>query len=219
MVKQIGFILTLFLVMTISMATQCRKDHATSPRQYFTEDIILSPAKKVYQIKDTIWLNYETSDKTFYDEKSGKRLPSNGLRFGFGATLLPKYDTPENPSDGFCDFILPNNTKAEYYTNQSGTSTFFNIDCDSAPAYHIKLGIVLKYQGIYVLDLPSAIVLQACVGETNPYPSAGLQFFYGLDDCNKDIYLSIPPASRQEYPPGFTEAQIGDRVAYAVKVE
>ena len=143
----------------------------------------------------------------------------NTIKFGFGSVLLPKYGTPTNPSDGYCSFILPTNVTPNYYTSQSGTSVFFEVSCDNSLLYNIRIGVVLKYKGLYVLNLPDGITLEPCANETNPYPRSGLQFFYNLADCNSDVYLSIPLASRKEFPVGFTEGQILYKVAFALQVQ
>lgn len=219
MLKQTNSILLLSFLMTISMGLQCEKEYIAPSKQNFLERVSLTPAQKVYNVNDTIWLRYITSNKTFLDTISGQRLPSNTIKFGFGAVLLPKYGTPLNPTDGFCSFILPNNVTAQYVTSQSGTSTYFGINCDNATAYNIQLGVVLKYPGLYVLNLPDGITLEPCANQTNPYTSARVQFIYNLPDCNKEIYLSIPESARQEFPIGFTEGQIDLKVAFALKVQ
>jgi hypothetical protein len=212
-------ILALSVTLTLLMGFQCGKDSVSLPKQHFLEKVHLEPAQKKYNVGDTIWLKYETSDKTFLDTVSGQRLQTHTLKFWFGASLLPKYQAPLNPPDGFCDFILPTNVTARYITNQSGTSTFFEVECDSNPVYNIEIGIVLKYTGIYVLNLPDAINTEACINQINPYPSSFLRFIYSLTDCNKDVYLSIPAFARNENPGGFTEAQITSKVAYAINVQ
>ena len=219
MTRQTSSILLLIILMTILMGVQCREDYIEPPKQRFLETVDLTPAQKVYSVNDTIWLKYFTSSKTFLDTISGQRLPTNTIKFGFGASLSPKYNTPINPPGGFCNFILPNNTTSQYVTSQSGTSTYFSVDCDNASAYNIQLGVVLKYKGIYVLNLPGGISLEPCTSQTNPYPSARVQFTYNLSDCNKDIYLSIPDSARKEFPVGITATQIDYKVAYAFKVQ
>ena len=201
------------------MATQCSKEDIPAARQQFSDKVNLIPYKKLYNINDTVWLNYITTNKTFLDDISNQRLPTNTIKFRFGAVLLPKYGTATNPSDGFCSFILPTNITPNYYTSQSGTSAFFEISCDNSIQYNIKIGVILKYQGTYVLNLPDGITLEPCVNETNPYPRARVQFFYNLADCNSDVYLSIPSTSRQEFPVGFTEGQIRNKVAFALQVQ
>ena len=220
MLKKANTLLILFLLVTITMGFQCDKEHIEPDYQLFYENVNLTPARKVYHVNDTIWLRYTSSDKTFYDSISRQRLPTQLVKFGFGATLLPKHDTPLNPTDGFCIFILPNNATPKYSTSdQYGTSTYFTVDCDNASAYNIQLGVVLKQPGVYVLNLPDGVAVQACVNQKNPYPSAYLQFLYDLSDCNKDVYLSIPEKARQESPERFTERLIDLKVAYALKVQ
>ena len=162
------------------MGFQCGKDTVEPPKHRFVEKVGLTPAKKSYNVNDTIWLKYLNIDKTFLDTISGQRLSANTIKFLFGATLLPKYNTPINPTDGFCSFILPSNAIQRYITNQSGTGTSFIIDCDNSSLFNIQLGVVLKYPGTYVLNLPDGIELQACASQTNPYPTERLQFFYNL---------------------------------------
>ena len=203
------------------MGLQCGKhyDYIPEPKQHFLEMVTLTPAQKLYNVNDTIWLKYITGTKTFLDTISRQRLPTNTIKFGFGASLLPKYGAPLNATDGFCSFILPANTTAQYVTNQSGTATYFSVDCDNTSSYNLQVGVVLKYQGIYILHLPDGIRFEACSNQINPYPSAGVQFIYNLPDCNKDVYLSIPASQRQEFPVGFTATQIDYKVAYALKVQ
>jgi hypothetical protein len=205
--------------MTITMATQCRKDYVEPPKYDFRELVSLSPAKKIYSVNDTIFLTFKTNTKTLFDTMSNQRLQSTVIKFIFGATLLPKYSTPTNPSGGFCNFIIPSGVSANYNFSQSGTSAYFQVGCDNSSGYDVRIGIILKYQGIYVLDLPDKILLEPCSGQTNPYLSSGLQFTYNLLDCNKDIYLSIPTADRKEFPVGYTEKQIDLKVSYAFKVQ
>lgn len=216
--KTTSLLLVIFLILVLG-GFQCRQEYIEPPKQYFKEKVDLAPAQKIYNVYDTIWLRYTTSSKTFLDTVTGQRLSTNTIKFKFGASLQPKYQAPFNPQDGFCSFILPPNVTAQYGTSQSGTATFFNIDCDNTSFYNIRLGIVVKYRGIYILNLPDNILLEACAGQTNPYPSASVQFSYNLADPNKDIYLSIPSAERQELPVGYTESRIDLKVAYALQVQ
>ena len=219
MLRHTNLIFFIFIFTTVTMATQCSKEDVPAARQQFSDKVNISPYKKHYNVNDTLWINYTTSSKTFFDSVSNRRLPTNTIKFRFGAVLLPKYGTPSNPSDGFCSFILPSNITLNYYTSQSGTSVFFEVGCDNSIQYNIKIGVILKYQGIYVLNLLDAITLEPCINETNPYPRARVQFFYNLAYCNSDVYLSIPSTSRQEFPVGFTEGQIRNKVAFALQVQ
>ncbi len=219
MIRPIWFLIFFFVLMTITMATQCRKEYNEPAKYNFRELVNLFPAKKTYNVNDTIFISFKTNSKTLFDFLSNQRLSSTSVKFIFGATILPKYSTPINPTGGFCTFILPSGVVGNYYSSQSGTNSYFQVDCDSLSGYDIKIGVILKYSGIYVLNLPDGILLAPCNGQTNPYTSSFLQFTYNLADCNKDIYLSIPSANRKEYPTGFTEAQIDFKVAYAFNVQ
>lgn len=211
---------SLFLI-TMVMGTQCHKDTEdfVSDKQSFKEKVSIFPAQKIYKVNDTLWLRFTTTDRTLYDTISKQRLPASSIKFHFGATLLPKFETPVNPSGGFCNFILPSNVVVRYFTNESGTTAAFEVGCDNALGYDIQVGVVLKYQGVYVLNLPDGMRTETCNNQTSPYAPSALRFIYNIADCNKDIYLSIPASSRREYPEGFTEAQIDYKVAYALKVQ
>jgi len=219
--SQILKLLSLLFLITMVMGTQCHKDveDFVSDKQSFKENVSIFPAQKIYNVNDTIWLRFTTTDKTLYDTVSKQRLPASSIKFHFGATLLPKFETPVNPTDGFCDFVLPSGVVESYVTNQSGTAASFEAGCDNVPGYNIEFGVVLKYQGVYVLNLPDGMRTETCNNQTSQYAPSLLRFVYNVADCNKDIYLSIPASSRKEFPEGFTEAQIDYKVAYALKVQ
>ncbi len=203
---------------TTLMGTQCYKAAPPPPQQEFHEKVALSPYQKKYNIGDTIWLHYQTNDKTFFDTLSNQRLSTSTLQYLFGAVLYPKYQAPDNPPGGYCTFITSAGAPLPQRTGASATTASFDIDCDAAPKYDVKLGVVLKYTGIYLLQLPGAIPLDACSGQANPYPRANLYFSYNLPDCNKDLYLSIPEDDRKEFPEGITEYGIDIKVSYAFEV-
>lgn len=203
------------------MGFKCHKDTGDYIpfKQSFKESINLSPVRKTYNVNDTIWLSFSTTDKSLFDTVSKQRLPTNDIKFKFGCVLLPKYNTPANLSNSFCKFILSNNVVPAYDTTQFGARVFYDVGCDGQFTYTINLGVVLKYPGIYLLNLFDAgVMLQSCGNQVSPYQSSELRFVYNLLDCNKDVFLSIPAAGRQEFPPGFTEAQIDAKISFAFNV-
>ena len=215
-------IIIVFFMLTIISGFQCNKDIiATEPaKELFREKINLFPFKKTYNINDTIWLTFTTTDKTLFDTLSNQRLPTNGLKFNFRAVILPLYNTPQNISNSFCKFILTNNVVPQYDTTQFNSLIYFDIGCDTQPSYNIQLGLVLKYSGTYLLNLSDVgTKLQSCNNQNNPYPTSDLRFTYNLLDCNKDVFLSIPPSERPEYPTGFRQAQIDAKISFAFKVQ
>jgi hypothetical protein len=221
MKSKTNFIIIILTLMII-FGFQCNKDVIkTEPaKELFREKISLLPAKKTYNINDTIWLNFTTADKTLFDTLSNQRLSTNGLKFNFRAILLPLYNTPQNISNSFCKFILTSNVVPQYDTTKFNSMINFDIGCDTQPFYNIKLGLVLKYSGTYLLNLSDVgTKLQTCNNQINPYPTSNLTFTYNLSDCNKDVFLSIPPSERPEYPTGFRQAQIDAKISFAIKVQ
>jgi hypothetical protein len=217
---QITGIILLF-TLTIILGFQCHKnDLEPAPiQQSFKEKVNLFPAQKTYNVNDTIWLKFTTTNKTLFDAISNQRLSTDSVRFNFGATLLPKYNTPNNVSS-FCKFITTNNVTPYYDTTLLYSRVSFDVGCDGQPFYNIQLGIVLKYPGIYLLN-PTGIAknLNPCANQTNPYPSSELYFTYDLADCNKDVFLSIPPALREEYPAGAIQRNIDEKYSFALRVQ
>lgn len=218
--RQLLNCLVFLFIVTVLMGTQCNKyDNIEPPKQGFAEKINLSPAQKTYSINDTIWLNFQTPSKTLFDTISNQRLSSSSVKFLFNIALLAKYDYPTVSSGNFCDFILPSNVAPNTRTSQNATATSFEVGCDNAPNYDIKVGVVLRYKGVYILDMSSATPLLPCAGQVNPYPSSYIRFTYNVNDTNKDVYLSIPASARNEYPSGLTERQLDAKVAYAFRVQ
>ena len=212
-------IIFIFLA-TFLMATQCNKyDDFEEPKHYFLEKIELSPEQKTYSINDTLWLEFKTTSKSLFDSITNQRLPSNTIKFLFGVSVLGKYDYPTNSSLAFCEFIAPTGTILNTRTFSDATVTSFEVGCDNAPNYAVRLGIVPKAKGYYVLDMSTATQTEPCSGQTNPYPSSYLRFTFDVTDTNKDIYLEIPESLRKEYPAELTLRQIESKVVYAFRVQ
>ncbi len=212
--------LALLFFVPFLMGTYCSKHYNTEEaKQVFTEKINIYPAQKTYSINDTIWLDFQTADKTLYDSISRQRLFTSRVKFNFQIILIAKYDFPTLSSGVYCEFIHPVNLTPIQQTSTFGTSTSFEIGCDNAPRYDTKVGLVLKQKGIYVIDIETLKLIQPCIGEVNPYPGSYLIFTYNIADTNKDIYLSIPDSDRTDNPPGFTEKQLDKKLAYAIRVE
>lgn len=210
----------LLLLLPFLMGTYCNKEYdRIEPKQGFSEKINLSPEQKTYSINDTLWLDFQTADKTLFDTISNQRLSTGTVTFNFTVILIAKYVNPVVPSGVYCDFIHPVNVTSYQQASDYGTATTIEVGCDNAPRYDLKLGIVLKHKGIYVLDIATIKLIEPCDGEVNPYPSAELLFTYNVTDTNKEIYLSIPASERPENPPGFTEKQLDKKLAYTIKVQ
>ena len=76
----------LIIVANIVMGTQCGKDYITpDPTYEYLEKLSLTLYQKVYSINDTIWVQFQTNDKSLYDKKSNSRISTDTtfLRGGF----------------------------------------------------------------------------------------------------------------------------------------
>jgi hypothetical protein len=206
-----------FCFLTVVMGTQCYKDdrYYELPKQNFVEKVTLSPALKIYNVGDTMWLNFTTQDKSLYDSISKQRLPSNLVKFLFGATLFYLHDTPQNPTSSLFDFVLPGGVSANITSTISGSTVYWYLGCDNTTSYNVRLGVIPKFQGIYLMEIPFSYI-EACPNQINPYPRTSILFTFDVPDTNKDIYLTIPASKRID--PVF-ERQIDMKVAYAFKVQ
>ncbi|MHA4847642.1 hypothetical protein ACX0G7_25980 [Flavitalea antarctica] len=218
MSKYLSYLTTIFCLMVIT-GFQCDKEEPAPPKQSFVERMALTPAKKVYHIGDTLWLKFITSDKTLLDTISNQRLSSSSLKIFFGASVVPLFQTPADPVDGYCNFITPANTVADLRTSKYGTIVSFDVGCDNATSYDVQIGIILKYSGFYALRLPDWAELKVCRNVVNPYPAASLLFRYDLTDLNNDVYNTIPSSARRDFPNGFNELLINLKAAYAFHVQ
>src|SRR5215213_7547868 len=73
------FQLAIFIVMSSSMmGFHCGKDSGVlTPVYQFTEKISLAPYKKTYAINDTIWVQFQTTDKKLFDKLSNSRVSTD----------------------------------------------------------------------------------------------------------------------------------------------
>jgi len=85
------------------MGFQCEKLYTVPvPTYEFTEKLSLTPYKKIYAINDTIWVQFQTTNKTLFDKLSGNRVATDTsfLQVGFSLNrLFPLGNTVELFSD------------------------------------------------------------------------------------------------------------------------
>jgi hypothetical protein len=209
-------ILISFSLMT--MGWQCEKyigDEVKIDHQ-FSEKLTLTPYKKVYSINDTIWLEFQTANKSLFDKVTNsnvdtdtsfinmifyyhRRYPVNGIEEFFSAAQV------ENGIDVSFKTLYAWYNVLEFKTGCSDNRYFF------------KVSFVPKKTGIYSIE--KGIGFSYCANKVIR-PHAGFtEFPFDLADCNKDIYLSIPPASRGTSVPGQLEREIDNKRIFFFKVE
>jgi len=203
----------------LCMATQCDKDHIEY-KYNFIEKVDLFPAKKSYQVGDTIWLQYANPGKRLFDNRTSQQISADTVSLQFKVSFSRRYNTPINPSDGFCDYVTTSGTDAARYLNINGTAFLVTLGCSSNNSYNFKIGVVPKQKGIYSLDfLGVPWNVSSCSNRIAGFPLSTIEYRFNVVDGNKDIYLAIPPYSRGESTKGYTESKIDNKQVFVVKVE
>jgi hypothetical protein len=131
-----------------------------------------------------------------------------------------RYNAPVNPADGYCDYVSSYGTNVGRYLDTYSSGLLLAFGCSSNNSYDFKIGVVLKEKGIYSLDLseiPRSVA--GCINRISAFSLSTIIYRFNVVDGNKDIFLSIPPASRDESVKGFTENKIDDKETYIVQVQ
>lgn len=209
----------LFFTTIICLGTQCRKDEIVF-KYNFIERVDLFPAQKSYKIGDTIWIQYVNPNRKLFDQKSSQYISADTLGIGIQIAFNSLYNAPVNPSGGFCDFISGNIINSSLYHGAYGTSGRFGFGCNINNNLDFKIGIIPKEKGVYRLDLGGGSNnVNGCPNKIVNFPFSTIEYRYKNQDCNKDIYLEIPPNSRGESPKGYTENLIDQKETYIIKVD
>jgi hypothetical protein len=210
--------ITLILV-TIALTTmslQCRKYDAEPPPPVyeFQEKISLAPYKKTYAVNDTIWVQFQTTDKSLFDKLSGKKVVTDTtfLQADFSCYKIyrPDYDTVT-----FCDVKIDDPVAPTLVTLYPFHGlVIYQTACNSSN-YNFKMGFVPKKAGIY--SIQPHIKLMYCPNKMIWQPITS-RFIFDLNDCNKDVWLTIPPASRGGQL-GSTDVAIDNKEIFVFRVE
>jgi hypothetical protein len=209
-------ILTFFGLSILTMGFQCGKEDYTvpAPTYEYAEKLSLTPYRKTYAVGDTIWVQFQTTDKTLYDKLSGNRISTDttflAVKFNF-YRRYPIGSTVELFSDTKVDNALDVSFTPLY--------TYYNVlnfktDCASN-RYFFKVGFVPKKTGVYSIE-PHGYVSPCPNKMSLPYST--FNFTFDLADCNKDVWLSIPPQSRGGEL-GHTDVSIDKKEMFVLKVE
>lgn len=200
------------------MGLQCDKNDILY-KFFFQEKVDLFPERKTYKTGDTIWVEYINPDQKLYDKASGQRIAIDTVSVDFEIGITPWYYNPvTDPPDGFCEFIIPAGIQSSRTLGPYGTSLFAWLGCGTN-SYNIKIGLVLKYKGIYSLGLPDERYVNRCASRITDFPSSVIGYRFNMTDGNKDIYLSIPSFARGESIKGYTENRIADKQTFFFQVE
>ena len=209
---------TLFIAL-LCMGTQCDKDYIEY-KYNFIEKINLFPAQQSYKVGDTIWVSYTNPTKRLFDNRTSQLIAADTVSIDFQISFNSRYNAPLNLAGGFCDYITANGVNAGRYLGAYGTGMLLTFGCNSTNNYDFTVGVVPKQKGIYSLDLlgvPRNV--GACPNRNSGFPPSTIEYRFNVADGNKDIYLTIPPYSRNESTKGYTESKIDNKQVYIVRVE
>lgn len=203
-------------VALITMGLQCGKEAPAQiiPVYQYAENITLTPFKKVYAINDTIWVQFQTTDKTLYDKLSGRHLSTDTTFLKVFFNLTRQYPVEFN-TENYADVTVENGLNVTFGPVISPTDGLtFNTDCDNKP-YFFKVGIVLKKTGVFTLE-PGAVVTP-CADKKSVLPSS-FNFTFDLSDCNYDVWRPIASQSNNGLD-SYIDVGIQRKQVYAFKVE
>jgi len=215
--KKKSFLPFLFLAFSfLAMGFQCYRDFPITPYTYqFAEKMMLYPYKKQYSINDTIWIEYKTADKSMYDKLSRSRINTDTTSLAQYFYYHKRYPS-SSLGDIFCSTVVASGSNPVFDTPIWYNTLKVESGCSSS-FYFLKVGFVPKTTGIYSIELPSNLGLTNCPTRiSHIYCSYG--FTFDLADCNKDVYLSIPPQSRGGEQ-GFVDVRIDNKEYFVFKVE
>jgi hypothetical protein len=213
-----------FLIVTLSlslMGFQCQKESLFPvPEHQFVDKVSLAPYKNSYRIGDTIWLHYQTASKILVDRISNQNIATDTTFLGLSFQYQKRYPVQFSPVDTFCYTITPQGVNQGLKVLQDfPTYNFLDYltDCNQN-FYYFKVGFIPRTTGIYSINGPSGGIVD-CPNKVIRSPYSNISFRFDLASCNKDVYLSIPAASRGESVKGQTEREIDDKKIFVFKVE
>lgn len=213
-------ILLLFTALLSMGFQKCNKEEIKS-KYNFLEKLDLHPVQKIYQVGDTIWLEYINSSKMLFDKNTGQKILADNVGIQFQVSYNSRYSkNPVTSSGGLCDFISPVGININRYMGQTGNSALMNFGCNGANNYNFKVGVVLKQKGYYSLGLfDNQRSVFGCSNRIPAFPHSTIAYRFNLADCNKDIYFSIPKDQRMSDATAYPEREIDNKEVFVLKVE
>lgn len=204
-----------------SMGFQCQKESFFPIPQYqFGDKVSLYPYKKVYNIGDTIWVKFEITSKVLFEGLTNQNIATDTTFLAMTFQYQKRFPVQFSPTDTFCYTMTSLGLNQGLRVLQEyRTYKFLNYITDCSQNFYLfKIGFIPKTVGIYSINGPGGDVID-CPNKVVKSPYSNIVFIFDLFDCNKDIYLSIPPASRGTSVKGQTEREIDNKKIFVFKVE
>ena len=210
---QLLFIST--IIGLLSMGFQCGKDDFfINPVYEFSEKMTLTPYKKTYNIGDTIILQFHTNNKQLFDKLSNSYITTDTSLLSIFFTYRKRYTVDTQP-EFYSDVHVENPINLLFTTaHERDNHLSFITDC-AAPNFQFKASFIPKKAGIFSID--PTVILAYCPNKIyRPYTTS--RFYFNLSDCNKDVWLSIPAASRAS-DDSYMLPRIDNKEIFVFKVE
>lgn len=202
-------------IVILTMSFQCGKDDIKPMPSYeFFEKLTLTPYKKIYSIGDTIIVQFQTNDKKLFDFLSNSKISTDTSQLLVGFYYHKRYMIGTHP-EFFCETEVDNPINVSFTTLYPWYNVLtYETNC-SDQNYFLRASFIPKKTGIYSLE--PFISHKYCQNKIEK-PNTTSKFVFDLADCNKDVWLSIPPESRGGEL-GFTDVQIDNKDIFVFKVE
>ena len=194
---------------------QCQNESPEPlPAYDFTEKLTLTPYKKIYEVDDTIWVQFKTTEKSLFDRLSNNHISTDTTYLGLSFYLERHY--PVLNQVGFFSEATVENALEVSYTP---LYTYYNVlnfrtGCDDN-SYFFRAAFVPKEPGVF--SIRPQVDFSPCPTKLSA-PRAKFTFTFDLADCNKDVWLTVPPESRRGES-GFTDLIIERKEMFVFKVE
>lgn len=184
-----------FALLTLNF--QCDKEDPYRENKFeFVQKLEVYPLKKTYAVNDTIWIEFNNSDKRLFDQKSNSSVLFDTGSIFAGLYMKPLYNTPTAGADGFADFVVRDAVQVDSF-NHDAFGIFVYKLC-SEPDFHFKIGFVVRSRGFYALHTGRYRAV-ACPVNTNLSFTSEISFSFNISDTNRDVYEQIPESVRKQY--------------------
>ena len=193
------FIVCIFL----NGCTECKTNWVYPKiKYYFKQSVILSPNQKTYKRFDTIQFEILVPGKMLFDTISKTNVQTDSISLPFTIQVNNLNVGQPAAKDGYFDFVDSNGQKLLVDTMYSyinhGLTFNTGTDCANSATYLLKIGMVLKDTGVYIMSFGGGSV-NPCLFTNNPVDSFSyIDYFLNLTEFNEDVFNSIPKNLRRE---------------------
>jgi hypothetical protein len=158
--------LSLVCISFCCMSTQCRKEVQNETYYQFQDKVDLSPAKKSYQIGDTIWVAYNKQDKNFLDQISKSEIHIDTASITILVSMQsPDFNYSNTPPGGICGIVSISDGQMQPVTDSIPVIIAY-FGCNLDNNFNFKIGYILKQKGVFEISLEGVCKLPLFPGHS-----------------------------------------------------